>query len=233
MKYKTVSFNANYPTPQQITEPLNSVYGVAVKVYKDGALVDGTLSIDETPLEANRNGWQTCELSTGSVPCTKAIDVAAPTTTSDPFSVEVSGTAQNTNPFPMNVVFTSPLSAQGFVGGETVRASEVEALSALWDGQEVASIAVTVWTLDGDILRGYYIYEGNKWRSNEGLGLELDQLVLVNQSYLQVRGSTPAMGTSTVQITFKAATVGSGEPLKFKLIVQEQDLGYIDIKEQA
>ena len=40
MKYKTLRYDMNRPVAQRITEPLNSAYGVAVKVYKDGKKVD-------------------------------------------------------------------------------------------------------------------------------------------------------------------------------------------------
>lgn len=36
MKYFTLDYNANAPTPKCIKVPVNSEYGVAVKVYKDG-----------------------------------------------------------------------------------------------------------------------------------------------------------------------------------------------------
>lgn len=75
MKYKALTFDANKPIPQQITEPLNSDYGVAVKVYKDGQLVDADLTVDGVACEEGFGGWKLCELSTNSEEGTKKIIV--------------------------------------------------------------------------------------------------------------------------------------------------------------
>ncbi len=75
MKYKTITFDANRPIPQQITEPLNSDYGVAVKVYKDGLLVDADLSVDGVACVEAFDGWKLCDLSTNSEEGTKKINV--------------------------------------------------------------------------------------------------------------------------------------------------------------
>lgn len=66
MKYQILEYNANGPTPQQITVPLNSAYGVAVKVYKDGEEVDvkpGELSVGGQAAFGQVNGFNTVELS--------------------------------------------------------------------------------------------------------------------------------------------------------------------------
>jgi len=76
MKYKTLTFDANRPIPQQITEPLNSDYGVAVKVYKDGQLVDADLSVDGVACVEGFDGWKLCELTTNREEGTKKINVA-------------------------------------------------------------------------------------------------------------------------------------------------------------
>ena len=75
MKYKALTFDANKPIPQQITEPLNSDYGVAVKVYKDGQLVDADLTVDGVACVEGFDGWKLCELSTNSEEGTKKIIV--------------------------------------------------------------------------------------------------------------------------------------------------------------
>ena len=77
MKYKTITFDANYPTPRQITEPLNSTYGVAVKVKENSQYIDGTLYIDGQSTSKGPDDWLLAELSTGSTPQTKELDVTA------------------------------------------------------------------------------------------------------------------------------------------------------------
>jgi len=75
MKYKTLTFDANRPVAKQITEPLDSDYGIAVKVYKDGECLDYSLFVDGKELEEYKDGWKTVQLSTGSIPCQKQLEV--------------------------------------------------------------------------------------------------------------------------------------------------------------
>ena len=75
MKYKALTFDTNKPIAQQITEPLNSDYGVAVKVYKDGQLVDVDLSVDGVACVEGFDGWKLAELSSEGTPTLKTLDV--------------------------------------------------------------------------------------------------------------------------------------------------------------
>lgn len=77
MEYKSITFDMNKPIVQQITEPLNSAYGVAVKVYKDGQLVSADLSVGQTACTEGPDGWQFAELSSGNVEIMKTIEVTA------------------------------------------------------------------------------------------------------------------------------------------------------------
>jgi len=66
MKYFTLDYNANVPTPKCIKVPVNSEYGVAVKVYKDGEKVDvktDELSVGGQAASGQVNGFNTVELS--------------------------------------------------------------------------------------------------------------------------------------------------------------------------
>lgn len=66
MKYFTLDYNMNAPTPKCIKVPVNSEYGVAVKVYKDGEEVDvkpGELSVGSQAASGQVNGFNTVELS--------------------------------------------------------------------------------------------------------------------------------------------------------------------------
>lgn len=77
MEYKSITFDMNKPIVQQITEPLNSAYGVAVKVYKDEQLVSADLSVDGVACVEGFDGWQLAELSSGNVETMKTLDVTA------------------------------------------------------------------------------------------------------------------------------------------------------------
>ena len=77
MKYFTLDYNANAPTPKCIKVPVNSEYGVAVKVYKDEQLVSADLSVDGVACVEGFDGWQLVELSSGNVETMKTLDVIA------------------------------------------------------------------------------------------------------------------------------------------------------------
>ena len=65
MEYKTLRYDMNRPVAQRITEPLNSAYGVAVKVYRDGQPVSADLSVGGTACTEGPGGWKLAELSSG------------------------------------------------------------------------------------------------------------------------------------------------------------------------
>ena len=68
MKYKTLEYNMNYPCLKKVVEPLESTYGLAIKVWKDNSIVDAGISVGGLSATSTKNGWQLFELSSGSVP---------------------------------------------------------------------------------------------------------------------------------------------------------------------
>lgn len=68
MQYKTMIFDANRPVVQSITEPLNSEYGIAVKVKKDGEFLPYEKVIayrgDSRFDPNNHSGWACFDLPT-------------------------------------------------------------------------------------------------------------------------------------------------------------------------
>lgn len=103
MKYKTVTFDANRPIPQQITEPLNSDYGVAVKVYKDEQLVDADLSVDGVACVEGFDGWKLCDLSTNSEEGMKKINVAVDKHPTVYAELNTTKTMTGTSPVPLPI----------------------------------------------------------------------------------------------------------------------------------
>lgn len=67
MKYQTIVFDINKPTLKQVKVPLESDYGVAVKVKKNGQYVeDATVTLDGEQPSGAYNGWSLFQLSAGS-----------------------------------------------------------------------------------------------------------------------------------------------------------------------
>ena len=75
MKYATIEYDFNRPSNKVLKEPLDSDYGIAVRVWKDGELVEGDLSVGGNSATTTSDTWQLFDLSTGSTPCTKNYEV--------------------------------------------------------------------------------------------------------------------------------------------------------------
>ena len=77
MKYKTITFDANRPIAQQITEPTNSEYGIAVKVFKNDEAVDASkVSIQNADkVETTEDGWSLYKLSSDGNEGMKTVEV--------------------------------------------------------------------------------------------------------------------------------------------------------------
>lgn len=65
-QYYTIDYDLNRPTNKIVSAPLNSDFGVAIKVWKDGQLLDADLSVDGLSATSTRGGYQLFDLSTGS-----------------------------------------------------------------------------------------------------------------------------------------------------------------------
>ena len=74
MKYYKLEYDMNRPSTKCLPVPTNSDYGVAVKVYRDGELVNGDLSVGG--LSATTKGdWKLVDLSSGSTEGIGELDV--------------------------------------------------------------------------------------------------------------------------------------------------------------
>lgn len=79
MKYTILNYDMNTPIMNQITTPLNSSFGVAVKVIKDGQPLSLALSdvvVGGKQATDSSNGYVLAELSSGSTPSIFRADVS-------------------------------------------------------------------------------------------------------------------------------------------------------------
>lgn len=79
MKYQTLEYNMNSPCLLQVVEPLDSTYGLAVRVVKNGQVMplldQGDIFVDGQSGVGTRGTWQLFELSSGSEPQAKMLPV--------------------------------------------------------------------------------------------------------------------------------------------------------------
>lgn len=107
MKYSTIVLDANKPTLNEITVPLNSQYGVALAVKKNGAIIyptEGFITIDSEAGFDTLNDWTQFQFESGNVPrIYKKTVVAHKENTA---KLEINGltsTGTNTMPFPLSI----------------------------------------------------------------------------------------------------------------------------------
>lgn len=115
MKYQTIVLDVNKPALKQVKVPLESDYGVAVKVCKDGQYVeDATFALDGLSAASTRNGWQLFELSSGPEPRTKTLSaVAYLPKGSTHCGMTGTKTLENQQQFPVSLYADFPLSDAG------------------------------------------------------------------------------------------------------------------------
>ena len=78
MKYFTINYDANKPSPKQLAVPLNSKYGIAVTATKDGAQLSVTSSdvtINDVAAIGETSPYALFELSSGNVPSISKLSV--------------------------------------------------------------------------------------------------------------------------------------------------------------
>lgn len=65
-QYYTIDYDLNRPTNKIVSAPLNSDFGVGVKMWRDGSALDSDITVGGNASTGTRGGYQLFELSTGS-----------------------------------------------------------------------------------------------------------------------------------------------------------------------
>lgn len=236
MKYKTLEYNMNYPFLKQVTEPLDSVYGLAIRVVKNGQVMplpgQGDIVVDGQDGVGTRGTWQLFELSSGSQPQTKLLSVDA-YVPKDPIHYSMVGTQTLTNqqPFPLGTYADFKLSAAGLSDSTQLYASSTK-LSAWFAGQQITSYTDIEVSPEGKTaLSDMYCLntDTNLWENVQLTAETIDSIFATDGGFIRVRGTVPASGTAEVRAVFDTDVDNGTEQVSFKLQVQEQDLNYIEI----
>jgi hypothetical protein len=64
-QYYTINYDLNRPSNQIVTVPLNSNFGVGVKMWRDGSVLDSDITVGGNASTGTRGGYQLFDLSTG------------------------------------------------------------------------------------------------------------------------------------------------------------------------
>lgn len=175
------------------------------------------------------NGWQLAELSSGNAPTTKYLPVEASKAPS--MSASVSATLEHTTPMPADMQFTMNATVTGI--SENLRIE-----SPAWLARPEVRMVFT--SQDGSTTeRGltgadqFYITNARgvttaEWNASTGkweLSPTID--VIYPSSKMQLKVMMPANSTVEAEAAVKVDS-GDGFASEFSLVVQEDDLGYVE-----
>ena len=234
MKYSTINYDSNRPIPNVVKAPLNSDIGVAIKVWKDGQLLDTDLSVDGLSATSTRNGWQLFELSTGSDYGRKEYEVRAfnqATSYADIEDTELTGNTYTrdrvTNLWPFDLNDTE-------LAGKTIRAKDVK----LYETEALISTATTLssFTIQEENT-GVYVGGLTLVPKEDGWCLKQGNDWVVVSSYIVVGSDTKSRAhfrmpaNSDISVTLKLK-VDSGDGFNdiYNLTVVEENENTIEVK---
>ena len=247
MNYKALTFDMNKPIPQQITEPLNSDYGVAVKVYKDGQLIDADLSVDGVACEEGFDGWKLAELQSGNVETMKTVEVEveAHSTACEDISTDNTYTATQMSQTSYRARLTAVknyLSAGTLPEHLTVGTDNLDFIAKyrkIKDGQagEWISYGGTAWRIEHTTPEGvkriYTKTNDNKWQMYVGGEfLYYDTITLNTETdSVQFAQNTNVTDTEPFDVEVVQTIVidtRDGFNTKFPLYVQQKNKNYFE-----
>lgn len=175
-EYITVNYDVNRPSNKVVSVPLDSQYGLAVKVYKDGhqaELSSSQISVDGQYSSGTLRGYHLFELSSGSIPCVNQFDVVVDK--QERRTIEGSKESSNSSTKPTIIYFYLPgkpldemtLKAKDFI--------QVEAQCEISAGGQVEQETLglsDLWVFGRDVPDAQTVYYWHvvdgKWKNEAG-----------------------------------------------------------------
>lgn len=249
MKYFTLDYNMNAPTPKCIKVPVNSEYGVAVKVYKDGQKVNvktDELSVNGQTASGQQNGFNIFELSSGSNAGMTNFDVDVQTGIYGQASNEVEriNSSPRVQQIPIEVYLSSFISEPTYFKATDIRwtellykhASSSEEYPDDWSTYSTALASVNATIVVGDYVgyqEDYPNYDilgeqfRNKWAARGGSGTPIDEVLLYPNQ--RVYFTVAVGGRSKLKFKYTLTVDTHGVKAKFPLQVVQTDTNYFEI----
>lgn len=228
MKYSTLEYDMNRPSTKVINVPLDSNYGIAVKVFKDGQLIQPSLSVGGEQATGTRADWQLFELSSGSVPCKKLMEVRAAEVIST--HLEHTWAEQVENEYEEPDEFNTLLPLSDLFSEDTFRleASKTQ-LSGWLDGEQINlyvdkdydTADAASWILSAEIGKWVYAYD-ESWTEDY---IDVNNTDVIEAIYVLSGGQT-----AELSVVIETDSSEEGEAVGFKLIVNEKDMSRIETK---
>lgn len=237
MKYYKLDYNANQPSNKQISVPTDSVYGVAVKIEKDGSVLTGETKIGDLSATTTRGGYDLFDLSSGSTGM-YSLDIeveAAPTTkvevTDEPF------TDSGSVPFgivTINVYLPYFKDIPELSGLTEIKASDVKNFTAsgtFTQGETVTEFNKQDFKLYTGSSENYYLSPDGKGWIKSASTPPVESLPVTSGTRIRVMSIGTATGAWAVDGNWSLnLDSGDGFNTNFNLQVCVTDKGYIEEK---
>ena len=248
----------NRPSVKGISVPTDSDYGVAVKVYRNGELVDGDISVGGLSATEGSGNWKLVELESGSTATTGKLDVDfhKPSTLEGDFTGEVS--AANTGSRPRTVAIAIPISAlcdsdltitpkdinlelfqkreaatdeeYGDFTDTSTQFAKVNSLLTFTGTAYSSNLYCSLGTPYGS---GYTPYTWMYFKTGEGNVTDSDpKTIPYNTGKIHLISLYMTAGTKA-EVKYRITiNTNDGANGKFTLLVQQSDKGYIEVKKE-
>lgn len=228
MKYYKLEYDMNRPSTKSLPVPTNSDYGVAVKVFRNGELVNGDLSVGG--LSATTKGdWKLVDLSSGSTEGIGELDVRMEKGAS--VQTTLTGTATKTSSIPMPITVYLTLAT---IGDTALHG--ITSLPASWMKRFDVEYLLSSSTGIGEpteaptekknflVNQTNYWLENGKWKTPS---TETDTLSIDDDTTIQI--TNIALNNQTLSAYYDIEIdSGDGVTDNFKILVSTQDKGYIE-----
>lgn len=234
MRYYKLEYDMNRPSTKSLSVPTNSDYGVAVKVYRDGELVNGDLSVGG--LSATTKGdWKLVELScggTGIYPLDVEVE-AAPSThveiTDEPF------TATGSVPFgivTINVYLPYFKDIPALSGLTEIKAEDVKnfvASGTVTQGETVTEFNKQDFKLYTSSNKNYYLSPDGKGWIQSASTPPVESLAVTSGTRIRIMSVASASAGWTLDGSWSLKLESEdGFSTRFNLQVCAADKGYIE-----
>ena len=237
MTYQILDYSMNEPSTKRITVPLRSSYGLGIRVSENGQ----ALSVDPNQIAVNGISATTkmfdvhlCDLSSGTAPCQKEYDVTvngqpAPTQINArqvSFENESDEYEQGT-PLPMYFFPQLQLPIDIEAGPNATGKIKVTADGETFE--DTIPIFVTISNDDG--FKTYVAPNGDFWEEVD-TQIQIGNVLTVpagSEVSFNMQYDLPPRSSGTADYTLTIESDRNAPDAKFKLVVNESDLGYFEI----
>lgn len=234
MKYYTINYDANYPMLNQINVPLNSEYGIGIRVKRNGQFIplsEQEVLVGDQMGSSTIGDYVVVNMASGNSNGIIRKDVVIE---KQPSVVgELSAQRTQLNDSDTDLTYSPEVPATNIEGLEfpvSIKASDVDyTITATLSAESGITEVEVPSSQAGILLSGTSVYykNGDKWKLVDG-DEEVESLELSSTSYVKlVQYDIPPQTAISADFNFKV-NANDGYTLTFPIQISESDNGFFD-----